>query len=177
MHDAVPATKKPLRDMQTMAVVGIGFGAHDAHALRARRKGLGSLEERRGLHVLRIRHLSVSAERRPLPVVADPRLRERRGQTVPGKLRMAPRRRESANVDQRFDRRFAEDSNELGGAARPVAYREKNAQAALACFFSSGFFFFSSGLCSGSPSGRSISVTSAMGALSPLRKPAFRMRR
>src|SRR5688572_6101429 len=58
---------------------------------------------------------------------------------------------------------------------------EENDQAALADFFSSlfasFFFFFSSGFGSGVSSGRSISVTSASGALSPLRKPLLRMRR
>ena len=58
---------------------------------------------------------------------------------------------------------------------------EENDQAALADFFSSlfasVFFFFSSGFGSGVSCGRSISVTSARGALSPLRKPLLRMRR
>jgi hypothetical protein len=62
---------------------------------------------------------------------------------------------------------------------------EKDDQAALAAFFSSLFcsafgalfFFFSSGLGSGVSSGRSISMTSASGALSPFLKPVLRMRR
>ena len=51
---------------------------------------------------------------------------------------------------------------------------EEDDQAAFAAFFS---VFFSSAGASVPPSGRSISVTSASGALSPLRKPLFRMRR
>lgn len=54
---------------------------------------------------------------------------------------------------------------------------EENDQAALAAFFSSVFFFLSSGFCSGASSGRSISMTSARGALSPFLNPVLRMRR
>jgi hypothetical protein len=54
---------------------------------------------------------------------------------------------------------------------------EENDQAALAACFSSPFFFFSSPACEGCASPRSISETRASGALSPLRKPIFRMRR
>ena len=53
---------------------------------------------------------------------------------------------------------------------------EKDDQAALAAFFSSLFFVFSS-VASAACSTRSIRVTSARGALSPLRKPVFRIRR
>ena len=68
--------------------------------------------------------------------------------------------------------------------ARPEV-GEENDQAALAAFFSSVFFsaffsgfFLSPGSCGAAASSdRSISVTSAIGALSPLRKPIFRMRR
>src|ERR1700694_3178011 len=43
--------------------------------------------------------------------------------------------------------------------------------------FGALFFFFSSGFCSGVSSGRSISITSARGALSPFLNPVLRMRR
>ena len=77
MDDPVPPTGQPIRAMQAVAPVGIGFRAHDAYALRARRKTLGRRAESRGLHVLHVRHLSVSAERLALPVVGNTGLRQR----------------------------------------------------------------------------------------------------
>ena len=52
---------------------------------------------------------------------------------------------------------------------------EQNDQAALASFFLAGFF--SSAPAAAVSSARSIRLTSASGALSPLRKPVLRMRR
>src|SRR5688500_10860152 len=108
--------------------------------------------------------------------------------------RVALGRRKSPHVDQRADLRCLKNRDELGGAARAMAHRGDHlpyaALAALASVFFSvlfsvlfsvffpAFFFFSSGLPASSVcSPRSISVTSASGALSPLRKPVLRMRR
>src|SRR5438552_17049151 len=84
-----------------------------------------------------------------------------------------------AHVDQEIDLRLQQERDEGRGAARAVADGVDQAAAASAGFFD----FFFEPLASSSPaagasvSGRSISITSASGVLSPLRKPIFRMRR
>src|SRR3954452_136491 len=102
---------------------------------------------------------------------------------------MTARSRIGTHVDQRADAGFLEDCDEVFGASSAVADCEDQAAAAFASFFSafsglSDFLeaflspFLSSPLaaCAVS-SARSIRVTRASGALSPLRDPIFRMRR
>jgi hypothetical protein len=114
-----------------------------------------------------------------LPFVLNAGVVQRAGKNVARELRVAPRPRKGAHVDERAHFRCLENRDEFGGAARAVTDGED--QAALAAFFSSvlaSFFFLSSSAFgAGASSGRSISMTSAIGALSPLRKPILRMRR
>ena len=107
----------------------------------------------------------------------------------PVELGMTARSRVSTHVDERADTDFLKDCDELLGAASAVTDCEDQAAAALASFFSafagvsdfleaflSPFFSSPPAACAVS-SARSIRVTRASGALSPLRKPFFRMRR
>src|SRR5688572_18890276 len=100
----------------------------------------------------------------------------RRARPWLGELRMAARSRIGAHVDERADSGFLEDGDELLGAAGAVTDGEDQAAAALGSFFSVFFLEGFSSAC-GASSARSIRVTSARGALSPLRKPVLRMRR
>src|SRR5438552_16864461 len=83
-----------------------------------------------------------------------------------------------AHVDQEIDLRLQQKRDEGRGAARAVADGVDQESAASAGFLAFFFAPFSSSpaACT-SASGRSSSVTSASGALSPLRKPIFRMLR
>src|SRR6267142_393750 len=93
--------------------------------------------------------------------------------------RVAARYRIRAHVDQAGAAGVLRELDERRGAARAAASRVDQATDASAGFFD----FFLEPLASSSPvagasvSGRSSSVTSARGALSPLRKPILRMRR
>ena len=123
----------------------------------------------------------VAAERLAAPLILDPGPGEDALQAVLRELRVAAGRGIGAHVGQRLDSRFLQDGYEFRGATRAVP--DGVDQAALAVFFSSAFgapafFFFSSGFGSAATSAASsVSITSASGALSPLRKPALRMRR
>ena len=128
--------------------------------------------------MLLVRPLAITAERLTLPFVANAGHLEGGAQRFAGELRVTAGMRKSAHVHEGADVRFLENADQLGGAARAVTNRED--QAALAAFCSSVlllFFFGSSAFGSALCSARSSSVTSARGALSPLRKPVLRMRR
>jgi len=189
MHHALAVCDKPVRYVGAVAGRRIAFSAHDADAAVDRGQGAGG-----GLELLRLHVVGVggahAAEGLAFPAIGDAGFHEGSREGVLGELRMAARSRIGAHVDERADAGFPEDCDELLGAAGAVADRENQAAWALASFFSlfavcSGFLeafllpFFSSSPAAGCApsSARSISVTSARGALSPLRKPVFRMRR
>src|SRR5215813_3415204 len=165
-----------------MALGRIALRAQDAGAPLDRRQGAGGGLELLRLHVVGVRGAH-AAERLAFPAISDPCFFEGSGKRLSRELRVTARSRIGAHVDQRADAGFLEDCDELLGAARAVADRVDQAAAALASFFSvfleallSPFFSSPAAGCAVS-STRSISVTSARGALSPLRQPVFRMRR
>ena len=187
VSDALAMRNEPVGDVGAVAIRGIGFGAHDAGtAFNLAERASGRLELLR-LHVVGIGGAHAS-ERLSFPAVGDAGFLEGSPQGFFVELRMTARGRICTHVDERADAGFLEDRYELFGAAGPMADRVDQA-AALASFFS-GFSALSvfleaflSPFCSSPPvagtvaSARSIRVTRASGALSPLRKPVFRMRR
>jgi len=161
---------------------GIALCAHDADVALDRGQNAGGGLELLGLHVVGVRGTH-AAERLAFPEINNPGFLKGGRKSLFGKLRVAARSRIGAHVDQRADAGFLEDRDELLGAARAVADRVDQAAAALASFFSvflealaSPFLSSAAAGCAPS-SARSISVTSARGALSPLRQPVLRMRR
>ena len=180
MQDAVAVRHQPVGNERAVAVGRVAFGAHDAHAtLSPGERGSRTLEFL-GLHVIGVRRPH-AAQCFSFPDVRDARLFDRSSKVPFGELRMTARSRVGTHICQRANTGFLEDCDELLSAASAVTDGED--QAALAAFFSSvlaSFFFLSlssSAFAAGASSGRSISVTSAIGALSPLRKPTLRMRR
>jgi hypothetical protein len=164
-----------------MAVGWVALGAHDAHTAFNLAERAGGGLELLGLHVVGIRGTH-AAEGLAFPAVGDAGVFDRGLQILSVELRMPARAGMGTHVDQRADAGFLENCYELFGAASAVADRVDQA-AALASFFSGFLEAFLSPLASSPPwagavaSARSISVTRARGALSPLRKPVLRMRR
>jgi hypothetical protein len=178
MSDALAMRHQPIRNMRAVALGGIAFRTHQAHRLHSIGKRSGRVAEQGGPHVHLVRTLAIAAKGLALPFVGYAGILQRGGERLARELRMAARNGKGAHVDQRAYLRFLKNRDQLRGAARAVTDRED--QAAFAAFCSSRFsvfFFFSSGFGSAPGSARSISVTSASGALSPLRKPVLRMRR
>ena len=62
MHNLGTARDQPVRDVEAVAIGRVTLGAHDADAVRAGRQGLRGFTEARGLHVLLVRHLAVTAK-------------------------------------------------------------------------------------------------------------------
>ena len=188
VHHALAVGDEPVGDIGAVAVRRVAFGAHDAGAALDRRQGAGGGLELLGLHVVGVGGAH-AAECLAFPAIGDPCFLEGSEESFFGELRVAARSRVSTHVDERADAGFLEDCYELLGAASAVTDCEDQAAAALASFFSafagvsdfleaflSPFFSSPPAACAVS-SARSIRVTRASGALSPLRKPFFRMRR
>ena len=181
MHDLAAVRDQPVGDVRAVAIRRIALGTHQADPLRAIGKRSGRVAKQRGSHVFLVRALAVAAERLTLPFIGDAGLGKRGAEGLAGELRVASGNRKSAHVHDGADVRLLENRNQLGGAARAVTDGED--QAAFAAFFSAvcsalAFFFLGSSALGSAPcSARSRSVTSARGALSPLRKPLLRMRR
>ena len=187
VHNAPAIRHEPIGDEGAMAALRIALRAHDAHAPWHRRQRGGAASELLGLHVFGVRGAH-TAQGFAFPVIRDPGLPEGSRKRIFRELRVAARSRIGTHVDERADAGFLEDGYELLGAASAVADRVDQAVAVLdfwswASFFSVFFEAFFSPFDSSPPeagavaSPRSISVTSARGALSPLRNPVLRMRR
>ena len=176
-HTAAPG-HQPVRDMRAVALGGIGLGAHDAGAVG--QSGRSALELG-SFHVLRVAAPAHPAQGVAPPAIFDLMRGEKCGEPLPREMRVPAGNGVGADIHQQADVRVVQDCEEILGAARAVAERED--QAAFACSFLPSFFsFFSVFFLASVPaasapsSARSIRLTSARGALSPLRKPVLRMR-
>jgi len=173
---------QPVGDERAVTFGRIALRAHDADAALDRGQGAGRRLKFIGLHVIGVGGPH-AAEGLAFPAIGDAGFFHRSLQILSVELWMTARTGVGTHVDERADAGFLEDCYELPGAASAVADREDQAVAALASFFSVFLGAFLSPFLSSPPSvwapsaARSIKVTSASGALSPLRKPVFRIRR